>query len=129
MYAVYSDYASDWREEFSYMLGCGVTRACTPPEGMAVCHIPAQTYAVFHAKGQMPEEVLAIWSTVWLSDLPRAYTYDFEVFDRRFTNPKKKEVDICISAPRTRLHRSVRSGSSSSQLFIPASTDNQRNGR
>jgi predicted transcriptional regulator YdeE len=74
-----------------------VKRAGKIPEGMAVCHIPAQTYVVFNAKGQMPDEVLAIWALVWLSDLPRAYMYDFEVFDKRFKNPKKKEVDIYIS--------------------------------
>jgi predicted transcriptional regulator YdeE len=97
MYAVYSDYESDWRGEYSYMLGCGVSRAGTVPEGMEVRHIPAQTYAVFSAKGQMPDEVLAVWSLVWLSELPRTYTYDFEVYDKRFTNPKKKQVDICVS--------------------------------
>jgi predicted transcriptional regulator YdeE len=59
--------------------------------------IPAQTYAVFTAKGQMPDEVLAIWSMVWLSDLPRTYSFDFEVYDKRFTNPKQKEVDICVA--------------------------------
>jgi predicted transcriptional regulator YdeE len=97
IYAVYSDYASDWRGEYSYLIGCGVTRAGTIPEGMEVRHIPAQTYAVFTAKGQMPDEVLAIWSMVWLSDLPRTYTFDSEVYDKRFTNPKQKEVDICVA--------------------------------
>jgi predicted transcriptional regulator YdeE len=97
MFAVYSDYASDWRGEYSYLIGCGVTRAGTIPEGMEVRHIPAQTYAVFTAKGQMPDEVLAIWSLVWLSDLPRTYTYDFEVYDKRFTRPKQKEVDVCVA--------------------------------
>jgi predicted transcriptional regulator YdeE len=97
IYAVYSDYASDWRGEFTYLLGCGVTRTGTVPEGMEVCQIPAQTYAVFTAKGQMPDEVLAIWCLVWLSELSRTYTYDFEVYDKRFTNPKQKVVDIFIS--------------------------------
>jgi predicted transcriptional regulator YdeE len=97
MYAVYSDYESNWRGEYSYLIGCGVTRAGTVPDGMEEKKIPAQTYAVFSAKGQMPDEVLAIWSMVWLSDLPRAYTFDFEVYDRRFTRPKQKEVDICIA--------------------------------
>jgi predicted transcriptional regulator YdeE len=97
MYAVYSDYVSDWRGEYSYLIGAGVTRAGTVPEGMEVRHIPAQTYAVFTAKGQMPDEVLAVWSMVWLSELPRMYTFDFEVYDKRFTNPKEKEVDVCIA--------------------------------
>jgi hypothetical protein len=45
MYAVYSGYASDWTGEYSYLLGCGVTKAATPPKGLAVRQIPAQTYA------------------------------------------------------------------------------------
>lgn len=98
MYAVYSDYESNWRGEYSYLIGCGVSRAGTVPEGMEVRKIPAQTYAVFNAKGQMPDEVLAIWSMVWLSDLPRTYTFDFEVYDSRFTRPKAKEVDVCVAA-------------------------------
>ncbi len=98
--AVYSDYESDWRGEYSYLLGCGVSRALTVPDGMEVRKIPAQTYAIFTAKGRMPDEVLAIWSLIWLSDLPRTYTYDFEVYDKRFTNPKAKEVDICVAVDR-----------------------------
>lgn len=97
MYAVYSDYESDWRGEYSYLLGCSVTRAGSVPEGMEVWKIPAQTYTVFTAKGQMPDEILAIWSMIWLSDLPRTYTFDFEMYDNRFTNPKGKEADICIA--------------------------------
>jgi predicted transcriptional regulator YdeE len=97
MYAVYSDYASDWKGEYSYMIGAGVTRAGTVPEGMDVRKIPAQTYAVFHAKGWMPDAVTAIWAEIWLSSLPRKYTYDFEVYDRRFMHPTAKVVDICIA--------------------------------
>jgi predicted transcriptional regulator YdeE len=97
MYAIYSDYESDWRGEYSYLIGCGVTRAAMVPEGMEVRQIPAGTCAVFTAKGRMPDEVLAVWSTIWLSDLPRTYTFDFEVYDQRFTNPKRKEVDVCVA--------------------------------
>jgi len=103
MYAVYSDYASDWKGEYSYMIGCGVTRAGTVPEGMEVRKIPAQTYVVFNAKGRMPDEVVAAWSMIWLSELPRTYTYDFEVYDKRFTSPKQKEVDICIAVDQKKM--------------------------
>jgi predicted transcriptional regulator YdeE len=64
---------------------------------MEIRRIPAQTYAMFTAKGQMPEEVQAIWSLIWLSDLPRTYTYDLEIYDKRFTNPKQKIVEIYIA--------------------------------
>ena len=109
MYAVYSDYASDWRGEYSYLIGAGVTRAGTVPEGMEVRQIPVQTYAIFTAKGQMPDEVLAVWSLVWLSDLPRVFTFDFEVYDRRFTNPKQKEVDVCVAIDLDRMEQAQQS--------------------
>lgn len=102
MYAVYSDYESDWRGEYSYLIGWGVTRAGPIPEGLELRTIPAQTYAVFTAQGRMPDEVLSVWSMVWLSDLPRTYTFDFEVYDKRFTNPDRKEVDICIAVDPTK---------------------------
>ena len=107
MYAVYSDYESDWRGEYSYMIGCGVPRAGAVPEGMVRRKIPAQTYAVFNAKGRMPDEVLAVWSLVWLSGLPRTYTFDFEVYDKRFTNPKQKEVDICIAVDPKKMEKTA----------------------
>jgi predicted transcriptional regulator YdeE len=104
MYAVYSDYESNWRGEYSYLIGCGVTRAATVPGGMEVRKIPAQTCAVFTAKGRMPDEVLTIWSMVWLSELPRTYTFDFEVYDKRFTSPKK-EVDVCVAIDPDRMEQ------------------------
>ena len=110
IYAVYSDYESDWRGEYSYLLGCGVTRATPIPEGMEVRKIPAQTYVIFTAKGRMPDEVLAVWSQVWLSDLPRTYTFDFEVYDKRFANPKQKEVDICIAVDPKKMDKAQKAG-------------------
>jgi predicted transcriptional regulator YdeE len=96
MYAVYSDYTSDWTGEYSYLLGCGVTNAATQKKGLSVRHIPAQKYAVFHARGPMPDAVVGVWGGIWGSDLPRKYSCDFEVYDSRFTDKKNPEVDICV---------------------------------
>lgn len=97
MYAVYSDYESDWTKEYSFLIGAGVTRAGKVPEGMTVRRIPAQTYAHFVAKGEMPRSLLEVWSAVWLSTLPRTYTFDFEVYDQRFTRPENKEIDVYVA--------------------------------
>jgi predicted transcriptional regulator YdeE len=105
MYAVYSDYETDWKGEYAFLIGCGVTRANTVPEGMAVRRIPAQTYAHFTAKGEMPQSLLEVWSSVWLSDLPRTYTFDFEVYDQRFTRPKDKEIDVYIAIDPERMEK------------------------
>lgn len=103
MYAIYSDYESDWTKEYNFLIGCGVTRAPDVPEGMTVRRIPEQTYAHFVAKGEMPQSLIEIWSAVWLSDLPRTYTYDFELYDKRFTRPANKEIDVYVAVDPARI--------------------------
>ena len=97
MYAVYSDYEKDWTGLYSYLLGCGVTRAGTLPAGMEVRQIPPQTYAVFRAKGRMPDEIVGTWANIWASELPRTYTSDFELYDKRFARPSAKEAEIWVA--------------------------------
>ena len=103
MYAVYSDYESDWTKEYNFLIGCGVTRAPDVPEGMAVRRIPEQTYVHFVAKGEMPQSLIEIWSAVWLSDLPRTYTFDFELYDKRFARPANKEIDVYVAVDPARM--------------------------
>ena len=103
MYAVYSDYEKDWTKEFNFLIGCGVTRAPSVPDGLIVRRIPAQTYAHFVAKGEMPGSLIEVWSSVWLSTLPRTYTFDFEVYDQRFTRPTEKEVDVYVAVDPERI--------------------------
>ena len=97
MYAVYSDYEKDWTKEYNFLIGCGVTRAPAVPDGLTARRVPAQTYAHFVARGAMPQTLVDVWSLVWLSDLPRTYTFDFEVYDQRFTRPDEKEIDVYIA--------------------------------
>jgi predicted transcriptional regulator YdeE len=97
MFAVYSDYESDWTGEYSYMIGSEVTKADMIPVGLAVVRIPAQTYAVFTAAGPMPDSILLIWGSIWGTKLPRAYTFDFEQYDARFTRPENKEAEVCVA--------------------------------
>ena len=97
MFAVYSDYESDWTGEFAYMIGCEVIKADKIPAGLAVVRIPSQTYVVFTAAGPMPDALLGVWMSIWGTKLPRAYTFDFEQYDSRFTRPENKEVDVYIA--------------------------------
>jgi Uncharacterized protein conserved in bacteria len=96
MYAVYSGYTTDWTGEYSYLLGCGVTKADKLPKDLVAREIPAQTYAHFVAQGQMPDAVVGTWAGIWGSDLPRTYVCDFEIYDARFTDKNKPEVDIYV---------------------------------
>jgi predicted transcriptional regulator YdeE len=96
MYAIYSDYKTDWTGEYSYLLGCGVTKADKLPKGLVARDIPAQTYAHFRAQGPMSDAVVGVWAGIWGTDMPRTYLCDFEVYDARFTDRKNPEVDIYV---------------------------------
>lgn len=107
MYAVYSDYEKDWTGYYSYLLGCGVSRADTVPDGMEVRRIPPQSYAVFRAKGRMPDEIVGVWANIWSSELPRTYTYDFELYDKRFTRPSAKEAEVWVAVDPAKMEQAV----------------------
>lgn len=96
MYAAYADYESDWTGEYAYLLGCGVNAGAKAPKGLVRRTIPAQHYAVFHAKGPMPNAVVGVWAGIWASDLPRTYQCDFEIYDARFTDKNNPQVDIYV---------------------------------
>jgi len=96
MYAAYADYTTDWTGEYSYLLGCGVTAKASAPKGMTRRRIPPQRYAVFTAKGPMPDAVVGVWGGIWGSDLPRTYICDFEMYDARFVDKNNPQVDIYV---------------------------------
>jgi len=53
----------------------------------------------------MPDEIVGVWANIWASDLPRTYTYDFELYDKRFTRPLKKETDVYVAVDPERMEK------------------------
>ncbi len=97
--AVYSEYEGDHTKSFSFFIGCRVSKVDTLPGPLIVKHIPAAEYALFVAKGEMPQAVGTTWiEGIWKSDLKRAWKADFEVYGARFfaREGNDKEVDIFI---------------------------------
>ena len=82
-YALYCEYDSDDRGEYTLVLGCEVpldaeiTRET--PDGLVVATIPAANYALVDARGKQPDTLIAAWADVRKSALKRAYICDFEV--------------------------------------------------
>lgn len=95
--AVYTDYEGDHSKPYTLIVGLRVAADAEPPDGMVKVHVPAQTYAMITAKGPMPDAVVEAWQTIWASDLTRAYSADFEVYDDRAQDPAHAEVDILIA--------------------------------
>jgi predicted transcriptional regulator YdeE len=84
--AVYTDYESDQSGAYRLIVGAAVVDGGAPvPEGLQRATIPAGTYLLFEAEGEMPNVVIDTWKTIWnhfsdSSSHVRAYATDFEMY-------------------------------------------------
>lgn len=95
--AAYHDYDGDYTQPYAFFIGCKVSPGTVVPEGLNSLVIPAGKYQKITAKGKFPDCVANAWREIWKTDLPRAYTVDFEVYDERSADWNNSEVDIFLS--------------------------------
>lgn len=87
---------------FNYIIGFEVSTSKRATEKMHIETIPEAKYAVFTAKGQMPESIQSAVKYAYGEWLPKSgyeltSTADFELYDEaRMVNPKSTECDIYI---------------------------------
>lgn len=94
---LYCDYEGDHTKPYSLVIGCEVTSFDNVPEGLVCKTIPATKYAVFTAKGKLPESIMTTWQTIWNTKMERSFSGDFEFYDSKFDPSKDSEVDIFIA--------------------------------
>lgn len=87
--------------DFDYMIGYEVKDFSKIPDGMGSLIIPAGKYAVFTAKGKIPEKIQEVWKYIysdWFksSGYERADTEDFELYEEARVNLPEPETDIYI---------------------------------
>ena len=98
LYCIYTDYEKDHTRPYTTILGCQVSSLAVIPEGMVGVTFEAANYSKFVAKGNILQGmVFNEWTKIWNSDLPRAYTADFEVYGEKAQNPVDAAVDIFIA--------------------------------
>lgn len=93
LYAVYSNYESDHNGEYDFMIGTATQPDDDAPDGQTHQRIPDGRYAVVTARGEIPGALIETWMKIWESDLPRAFTSDFEIHDPNTPG----EVEIWLS--------------------------------
>ena len=99
---VYSDYASDERGEYSYLLGARVSSVKHLPTQESRGKVIAGPYAVFTTTiGPRVTVLQAAWQNIWSSspsDLggERAFLTDYELYDRRSADPDHAQIEIHI---------------------------------
>lgn len=98
LYCVYTDYEGDYTQDYTTLLGCRTSSLDDIPEGMQGITIAAGNYTRFEAQGKTEEGfVYQKWTEIWQSDLDRAYTSDFEVYDFSKSDNGTDVVNIFIA--------------------------------
>lgn len=99
IYSIYTDYESDYRGEYTCLIGYQVDSLEKVSEGLVAREFSGGKYTKFVAKGNMPEAIVTTWQEIWAkdADLGRKYTADFEVYGPKSQQGDNSEVDIFIA--------------------------------
>lgn len=97
LYAVYTEYESDYMGAYTIFIGCRVSSLDHIPAGFESVEIKGGIYKKYSPKGKMPDVVVEGWQNIWDSNLDRNYTTDFELYDQRAANPENAVIDIYVA--------------------------------
>ena len=97
VYAVYTDYESDYTKPYTTIIGCRVNEISNVPEGLVSKKIAAPSYKRYIAKGDLADNIVYNkWLEIWGEDISRAYTSDYEVYEEKTADSTNAEVEIFI---------------------------------
>lgn len=99
IYAIYTDYQSDFTEAYTAIIGVPVSTLDETPESLLGREFMAEHFKKFTAKGEMPNANMNTWADIWQreEELNRKYNYDFEVYGDKSQNGADSEVEIFLS--------------------------------
>jgi len=98
VYAVYTDYESDYTGKYTSIIGQRVNTLDHIPDGMVGKEITNEKLLRYKAKGELPSAVVEIWKDIWKNDIAlyRTYNADFEVYGAKSQQGSDSEVEIYI---------------------------------
>ncbi|MEM0994282.1 MAG: WYL domain-containing protein [Bacteroidota bacterium] len=98
IYALYTDYESDYKGAYTTILGCKVSHLAQIPEGMVGKSFKGGNYQKMTATGNLQDGIVyKAWTEIWKMDINRAYTTDFEIYGEPAQQPTAAAVDIYIA--------------------------------
>ena len=98
IYAVYTDYETDFTGPYTAIVGLPVSSLENIPEGFVGITIENAVYQKFVSKGKMPAAVYNTWLEIWGNkNLNRAYQADFTVHGKKYYDGDNAEVETFIS--------------------------------
>jgi len=98
IYAVYTDYESDYTGRYTTIIGQRVNTLENIPDGLTGREIKNKNLLKYVAKGEMPMAIVHTWQEIWADDatLNRTYRADFEVYGEKAQQGENSEVEIYI---------------------------------
>lgn len=98
IYSIYTDYAGDYTQPYTAILGCKVENLDNIPAGMIGKSFDNGFYKKIATRGDLTQGIVyQEWTKIWNLDLDRAYTADFEIYGEKAQNPMDAEVDIFVA--------------------------------
>lgn len=100
IYAVYTDYETDFTGYYTTIIGLAVSSLVNIPEGFVGLTIETDNYQKFVSKGKMPEAVVKTWVEIWGNEdlnAKRAYKADFTIHAKKYYDGDQAEVETFIS--------------------------------
>ena len=98
IYAVYTDYESDYTGKYTIILGFPVTTLSNIPDGFVGQSISVGSNVKYTSKGKMPEAILKTWTEIWQdTELKRAYRADVTVHGQKYFDGDNAEIETYIS--------------------------------
>ena len=100
IYAVYTDYETDFTGHYTTIVGLPVSSLENIPERFVGIAIESGVYQKFVSKGKMPEAVFNTWLEIWGNkelNLKRAYKADFTIHGKKYYDGDAAEVETFIS--------------------------------
>lgn len=100
IFAVYTDYESDFTGFYTTIVGLPVKSLENIPDGFVGITIETANYQKFVSKGKMPEAVVSTWFEIWGNkelNLQRAYKADFTIHGKKYFDGDNAEVETFIS--------------------------------
>ncbi|HMT02466.1 MAG TPA: GyrI-like domain-containing protein [Burkholderiales bacterium] len=98
IYCIYTDYEGDYTNQYLVLLGCKVSSSDFIPDGLVVKKIGGGNYNMHIVKGNILQGiVLKQWKSIWNSNISRAYTCDFEVYNKDLNNHENTIVKIFVA--------------------------------
>lgn len=84
LYAVLTDYDSDYTGAYTQIVGVAVSSLQDLPEGLVAVRVPPARCLTQQARGPMPQALIEAWQNIWRhsesgGDPARAFTTDLEI--------------------------------------------------